>query len=339
MEKREFLKGAAKLAALAPAGAIAKDTGRLFGAPASVTRIDPATQNKLRLAFARSGVPTDSWDEMLAFVDGLQQLDASEDARARFSASPSEYFERLGVRTGPQFVRSREMAMARLAADTAAKQAARSGDYITFMQKVKQYNLPVLPDASVLTNNLIGVLRKDKAFYESVRSIMQTSGNASSPAAIRALQNSATPGMDARPDDTAVNYTNTITAVSVFLLAHVSIAAEVIAISAVAVGAVLVVAVTPCDPRICHNTDAVPVGNIAKLDPALVKGAETAVRMSRMMGAPAFELQVARDMLSRELEAIINATESVGIVALASGEKQRLLEQCTDAAGRALGLA
>lgn len=57
------------------------------------------------------------------------------------------------------------------------------------------------------------------------------------------------------------------------------------------------------------------------------------------MGAPAFELQVARDMLSRELAAIIDATESVGIVALASGEKQRLLEQCTDAAGRALGLA
>ncbi len=336
MKKREFLRNAAKVITLVPVatGSVAAN-GRLFGTPASISPTDPVAANKLRLSFARSSVPIEVWDQMLAFTSGLQRLSSSDDAKRQFNASPRNYFEAAGVQTTERFTRSREVAMARLIMDYEAQDAVSKGDYQAFLRRIQDFNLPTIPDADGLTSKIAAQLRNDIRLYRRVKSAIESAGNSNPKIAADALL-----ALDSKfsADDTVSVSTDTIVAADVFAVVQVSVAAEVIAISAVVVAVIAVVAVK-CDPNACDSPDFIPYGSISRLDQRIIDGASTAITLARLLGNESFQVNVARDLIAKEMEAVLTAAEQVGLIRYDIAQRAALKSICIAAAERSFGLS
>ena len=352
MDKRDFLKGAAKLAALSPLGAAAATDKRLFGTPASVSPIDPAQQNKLRLTFARNALPTPIWDRMAGLVAAITQLQASPDARKRFAASARGYFESYGLATNEHFAQSREVAMASLVMDADAIKASREGDYVRFMQKIKDYSLPVLPDASLLTQELTSLLRKDVAAYRTVKASIDKARGGSSAQTLAALQQAGSSVSVISPADSAMVYTETHAVVSTVAIAYTLVGAVLVAIAAAYATVIAVAAGTPgggggggggcdedCPPIEEEGIGVGQIGELSKLDPRVLEAADMATTAARILGNKGFEVHIVKDILAREIEALLGAAETVGLVTISPGDRPAVLSATVAAAHRSYGLA
>lgn len=311
MKKRDFLKGgAATLSAAALTGTVAADK-RLYGTPASLVPTNPTMANKLRLGLARSSIPTPIWDELVSFSTGLTALESSAVARAQFSASPSAYFEAIGVKTSAQFDQSREVALARLVTDETARIAAANGDYVGFLKRFTEFNLPAIPDSQGLMARLVDLLRTDINAYEAARVAIERAGGTSLSQAV----SSAIP--PCRTGSTC--FTN------------VYVAAEAVVVAVVAV-AVVVFPVAVADGE-------QPIANgVSRLDPRIIEGAASVVSAARLMGNKEFEMRAVTEMVNVEVEAMIGAIEAVGLIQVDTEQRALIIQAGKDAANRSLGL-
>ena len=328
-----FSRQPQKLAALAPAGALGADN-RLFGTPASIAPTDPALANKLRLTFSRAAIPTAVWDETLNFIMGLAALKTSDVAKNQFSQSPRAYFEAAGVKTSNKFEKSKEVAMARLVMDENAISAASRGDYASFLRRIQDFNLPAIPDSQGLTSAITKLMRTNAKFYQDVKNAISLAG-ATNPKLVSDALSGPTLTAGIIETDTAVVSTDTIVVADTFLIVQVSIAAEIIAISAVVVAVVLIVAGVAPQTALTAQSG---YGQISKLDNNLIDGAATAITAARLLGNKDFEIKVATDMVHREIEAIVSASEAVGLLQINPNQRETLLNTCKVAAERSLGL-
>jgi hypothetical protein len=322
MKKRDFLKGAATAGVLASTGTVLADN-RLFGTPASIAPYNPGIANKLRLSFARADLPTPVWDDMLAFTTGLDTLATSPDARAQFSSSPRAYFEAIGAKLPEQFETSPEVAMARLIADGGARTAATNGDYVGFLQKLRDFGLPTVPDAQGLTARVTDLLRRDITVYEKIRDSINRSAVTENQETTWAALEGATPEINKGSDVYTFAYA------SIFI--YVDVAAVLISISAAVVGAIAFAVVE-------KPLKSGAFGTVSRLDPRMLEGAQTATSAARLLGNKDFEIQVALDVVHREIESIIAAAETVGIVT-SPQQRDSLILAGKEAAGRVFGLA
>jgi hypothetical protein len=331
MEKRKFLKGVA-LAALTPTGAIAADNNRLFGTPSSVIPINPDTANKMRLTFARTSLPIAAWDQTLNFIVGLKNLATSAEAKSQFSKSPRAYFDAVGVVTSPGFEKSKEVAIARLVMDESAQAAASKGDYVSFLQRIKEFNLPTIPDSKGLIAKLAQLMREDAKFYERVKAAISAAG-VSNPKIVSDVLASAHSGTNQSSQnenniiviDTAIVDTNTIVSTDIFAVTEVSIV-----IAAIAVVVIFVVG--------AKNQATSTYGQVSKLDSRIIEGASTAITAARLLGNKDFEVQVTKDLVFNEIEAIISAAEAVGITRINPQQREKILQICKTTAMQSLGL-
>ena len=103
--------------------------------------------------------------------------------------------------------------------------------------------------------------------------------------------------------------------------------------AALAIAAVLAVAVA-----IGAATGSDAQDKLSALDPKMVDAAATAVSAARLLGNKDFEVNVTNEVLGREVESIISAAQTVGMIELDSEQQASLVAAGMDVAKRSLGL-
>ncbi|MEP7295829.1 MAG: hypothetical protein ABI702_06540 [Burkholderiales bacterium] len=271
---------------------------------------------------------------MLAYINGIKNLAESPAARKLFSSSPRDYFAQAGVTTSPRFEKSREVALARFISDAASQQAGFSGDYVSFLAKFKQYDLPTIPDASGLTAAITKLLKENIGLYNSVKGAIATAGSSNPKIAEDSLRAVVSPNALPRPGTgTAFTNIDTIVSTSVFVVTHVTVAAQVGVLAVVAIAIVAVIA----GEAATASTQS--FGAVSKLDNQLIDGASVATTAARMLGNKDFEIAIARDVVHREVEAIIAASEAVGLIQTTTAARAQMVQACKLAAEQSLGIA
>lgn len=351
--KREFLKKTAKLAVLSPIAAIVPTEviagdNRLFGTPASISPMDPNVANKLKLSFSNACIPTELWQELEIFISGINNLNKSDVAKSEFNKSPRAYFESIGLKTTPKFNHSKEVAMARLATDSIAQSAAVNGDYKTLIQRIKEYNLPTIPDSEGLASKLATLMRKDVALYGRIKDIVDKSGVSDSQFIQDTLKatnitinnqnsrNDADVVSTSPNDDTSIGVSmNILVASDIVALSEAIVAVHTITIAAIASIVALVVIAFGQDsqPDVRYHGKL-----ISGLDANIIEGAATTVRAARMLGNTGFEVQIATEMVHREIEAIFLALEELGLINFDFQQRTEIIANCKNLAVQRLGL-
>jgi hypothetical protein len=327
MDKRKFLKST-----LAGAGALgvpgaANATNRLYGTPGSVIPINPAIPNKMRLAMSRLSIPTEVWDTVVNAALAIQELAVPGPAQSAFAASPGQFFADRGV---PGIAaNSRDVALARLAYDDVANQAARRGDYALFLQRLKEFRLGTMPSPGGLIESVKSLLKTNVKFYEAARSAIESSRNAGPQALVGALASPKVLDMDSVAVSTDVLVWETV-----LVMIDIVVGAEILVLSAVV--ATVVIFVPGTNPNIETSRYE---AKLARLDPSIIEFASNATMGARLLGNRDFEVSIAKDMLKQEVEALVSASEAVGLISVPAERHGELVDFTFERACEGLGLS
>ena len=171
MKRRTFLKrssiglsalvaGAAGLRGLSGAG---PGAGRVYGVPDSVRPRTPLEHNLLRLALARTEVPPDAWQDVVAL--SLLAQDVFDDPRVAraFTRDPAAYLKTIGledVRLDPEAV---EVKVALALGDPDIREAIQRDDARAFVQALEGRGLIRSPEPSQIAQHIGSQMETIKA--------------------------------------------------------------------------------------------------------------------------------------------------------------------------------
>jgi hypothetical protein len=336
MDKRKFLKSTLAGAGVVGVPAAAGAQTRLFGTPGSVIPINPLVPNRLRLAMSRVNIPPAAWDMIVNAALAIDELVTSRTAQHAFANAPGRYFAERGVPDGSFAPHSRDVAMARLAMDDTAKQAAARGDYTAFLQRLREFHLGTLPDPNGLVERITDLLKGNAKFYASLKGAFDRAGGPGPEELADAI---ARPKLLFEDEDEIVAIdTDVLVMETAVAMIHVVVGAEVVVLAAVVAAIVLFVAGNPDAPLPTRREGAYEP-KLAKLDPNLLEFANTATMGARLLGNRDFEISIAKDVVRREIEALFTASASLGLLKVTPDKHGPLVDFAVDKAYEGLGLA
>ncbi len=162
MRRRSFLKRSsiglsalvAGIAGLRGAPGSNPDSGRVYGVPESVRPRTPLEHNLLRLSLARTDVPPDAWQDVVALSLLAQDVFANPEVARTFSRDPSTYLRAIGlqdVRLDPEAV---EVKVALALGDPDVRAAIDRDDPRAFVQALETRGLLRSPEPSQLAQRI-----------------------------------------------------------------------------------------------------------------------------------------------------------------------------------------
>lgn len=348
MKKRDFIKSALAAAGttVATAASAQATTGtRLFGTPGSVIPINPAKADRMRLSFARMDIPPAAWDTMLNYFAAVESVVASKDQRSAFLMNPSKFLNARGLDSSVVKVDSVDVGLLRVANDPVAQASAAEGDYTQFLQRMQELQLTNGPGVSDLSQRISKILLEDVDAYNAVSAAIANHAGLDEiePAFVgrsHLQASAATPLNDDADGDGMESQAFLSTSISVYtnVMAITNVAAVTQAGAAVAAYIVVAVAVAAVAVVLTGGTEANGLGRLARLDPRLLEDAGKATAAARILGNKEFELNVISDLLRKEITAIYEAAETVGIVKLKARYKEMAITAALEQAHKSLGL-
>jgi hypothetical protein len=333
MDKRKFLKSTLAGAGVLGLPAAAATTGnRLYGMPGSVIPIMPVVADKIRLTLSRLNLPVTAWQMLVDTAAAIQEFATSTSAQKAFASSPSQYFAERGLPEGSFAINSRELAMTRLAVDDVAQRAARSGDYPLFVQRLKDLRVGTIPNPDGLIARTAAALKTNVGFYETMKAaIGQT--KTSDPQALAAALTSPSAKAVIMPGDTVAIDTDVLVFETVIAMIDVVIGAEVLVLAAAIAAIVIIVS------GVEGPADKVYDPKLARLDGDLLEFAANATTGARLLGNRDFEVTIAKEVVRREIDALISASEAVGLISTTPEVHGQIIDLAFEKACEGLGLS
>ncbi len=162
MKRRTFLKrssiglsalvaGAAGLRGTPRSG---PDAGRVYGVPESVVPRTPLEHNLLRLSLARTDVPPEAWQDVVALSLLAQDVFDDPEVARTFSRDPAAYLKAVGlddVRLDPETI---EVKVALALGDPDVRAAIARDDPRAFVQALETRGLIRSPEPSQLAQRI-----------------------------------------------------------------------------------------------------------------------------------------------------------------------------------------
>ena len=333
MDKRKFLKSTALGAGALGVPAVAGAQTRLFGTPGSVIPINPESADRIRLALSHLSVPTPAWQLVVNAASAIQELVTSQAARQAFATAPTQYFAAHGVPGTAMPTGSREMAIARLAMDEVAQGAARTGDYAAFIERLKHFRVGTIPDSGGLIEKLTGVLKSNVKAYDAMKAALANVGGGG----LEKAGVDVSPAVIGDQDSIAIDV-DVLVMESAVAMIDVVVGAEVLVLAA-AVATIVVIVSGAADPTEPLSRPAGVEAKLARLDPALMDFASNATTGARLLGNKSFEVKIAKDVLRRELEALVHASAAVGLLSVKAEQFPALIDIAFERACEGMGRA
>lgn len=162
MKRRAFLKRSsiglsalvAGVAGLRGSPVPNPDSGRVYGVPESVRPRTPLEHNLLRLSLARTDVPPDAWQDVVALSLLAQDVFDNPEVARTFSREPSAYLRTIGlqdVRLDPEAI---EVKVALALGDPDIRAAIGRDDPRAFVQALESRGLIRSPEPSQLAQRI-----------------------------------------------------------------------------------------------------------------------------------------------------------------------------------------
>ena len=289
-----------------------------------------ASANRVRLTLSLLSVPPAGWDMVVGAAAAIQEIVTSASAQQEFAAAPAAFFASRGLPDGTFTEQSREVAITRLAVDPLAQQAAASGDYVSFMQRVKEFRVGVMPSPNGLIERVTELVKENVKIYQSLKAALDDGAPANRALAGEVAKN-------ATASDTVAVSANVAVFENVAVAVDAVIGAEVAVLSAVVAAVVIVVSGSPGHPDKAAALSGFRPG-LARLDPATMEFAANAMMGARLLGNRDFEVSVAKEVIQREVQALITASVTVGLISATPDEVQALIGMAADKACQALSV-
>lgn len=368
MKRRKFLQASLISTALPlPAGA-----ERLYGTPGSILPNGGAIGEKFILPLSRAGAPSDTLRTLAATNQLLENVLTSSDEAEIFSENPKHYMQSLGLDVSDKTFQDDTIIMLTTLSHPDVRDSMASGDYGALFGYLRAAGLFEPRDPSNLQLQIKSIMQDNiEAIRAGIKQADSTPLDSEQKQLL--LQVLEESGVYATEDDLAIVSqmisSNGMTVMSCTAVAMcavaVGIAATVVTYVSVAVAVTIAImaavsvsvaahmAVTVggggggsggCgDPgvfcQIQSNPFAVPfTGNFAKLDPALMRNTERALRLAAVGGHHGVKVHALREMIAEEVKAVVRAMQQIGLLALDKAQLSTATDAMTRYAYRTLGI-
>lgn len=296
MKRRNVIKGAGSMLAGIPI--VAQSQIRRFGEPGSIGA--PKRQARLHLSLAKADIPIEFW-EPLERIDALWQSVTTEaDAQKAFRRDPSAVFAMHGI--DPQILSGadRESRVLRALLDPQVAEALRRRDYSAFINQLQAVGLHPQAVSSGLVQKLTKAFRADAEKYRRL---------VASGAALTGGTESA---------ESAVRLASGVPTISLVWFAITVI----VMVDAVAVVVVIaVVAGREPNSNLLRTT--------SRVAPEQFEQVADANRVARLYGAPEIQVELVRNAVRAEVEAIVLAAEGAGVADFRGQSRKDIVESVT----------
>lgn len=364
MERRKFLKGGVLLLSAPTA---LPSTQRLFGKPASIEPRDIPDLDKFKLPLSRAEVPTELWDSLAKLCQIWENV-LTDNAEAEvFYSNPSLYFSSLGLDSSDQVLISESVMMLKAAVDPVVKEGLKDGNYAVIYDRFIQLGLLKKNSPSLLQKKIEQIFR---ANIEDLRaSVMnlssrfsgmqqQTLSSALDDAGlvttsdellvISQLLSQGSGSGDVQPVCTAIAMCVVAVGIAATVVAYVSVVttATVAILAGVYVSAAVQVAITAggggcrkCVPYEVPVPMSAPFkGEYLKLDPVEFRNTERALRLAGIIGNNDLQADVMRSALKNEIDAVLAAMKSVGLLDISEESLPKVAEVVARYSWKTLGI-
>ena len=322
--------------------------GRLYGTPNSLKiSIAPATENKIKLGLSRADVPVSIWNQMTAFSSMATTILSNSQARLAFAGDTDGYLESCGIPKDLLNSNDHEMRLLKFCSEPEVRSLAQSGNYAAFFSKLQAESL--VSGRGNLRSGLVRLYANAlQSNAKSAQALLDRLSGTGAPsdtltvsnvfeAAIQPLLATA----DHRKESPSPNPdTSVIVDVDTILVFHVFFATEIsVFVWAVAIAALVVVGVDPLEQGAALDLSSAKNKLASSLiNPALVDEIALVGRAARIAGNFDFASRAYKDVIDFEMDAVLEAAETIGFVNLTSEKRATTLELLKQSAYRSLNV-
>lgn len=354
MKRRKFIQ-AALVTGAAPM--VAQGSERLYGAPGSLLPAGGAGEGqRFTVPFVNAGLPVAGWNDFAGIASAIEGVLGNRTDAARFSANPREYFASKGLDASDKTLMDESTIMLSCLSNPVVQESLAERKYDDTLSYFEAAGLFEPRDPSELEKRLKQVIDQNMA---EVRALVGSKSGAlttdQEQLLVEVLESS---GVKVTEDDFAIvaeimksasvspmALVPVLVVVVIVALAAAYIAAAVGATVALMAGfavslsvALAVVASGDKSHGLVVNEKAPFDGSMARLDPALTKNAERAIRMARVMGDPQLEIHVLKETVHAEVSAFMKALRDTDILAMDERQLSLAIKATTAYSYRVLGI-
>lgn len=339
MKRRKFIKSSLVTTVALPAlaGSASAGTDRLYGAPASLIP-GGGSRDKFLLPLSRAGLPHGTWGEFSSVLEVVENILTSKEESGIFFKNPISYFEKHGLDVSDKTLVDNSMILLTCLANPHVQKSMRESDYATTCQYLEAAGLFEKRDPSILAERIQSVIEENRS--ELLKLMGSNSARLSQEQEAMLLDVLKESDTAVTEDDLAIitqlaasgvvtplTCTVAVACVIVAALAayvSVAVAVTVALMAGVTVSAAVYLAIaaksTPppeleAFPSIAGVTPDAPfTGAMAKFDPALMRNAERAVRVSKAMNDSGLQVHMHKQLIKEEVTAFMKAMQKTGLL-------------------------
>lgn len=353
MKRRKFIQ-TTLVASAAPLAAMSSD--RLYGTPGSVLPAGGEQLQKFMVPFAQSGLPTQGWNDFAGIASAIEGILNKPDEADAFRGNPRGYLTSKGLDASDSTLMDDSMRMLACLSDPIVQESITEGRYDQTLSYFEASGLFEPRDPSKLQQRVQDVIEQN---MEEIASLIGgASGSLSIDQEKMLVEVLESTGAKITEDDFAIVaeimksaavtpqvLVPVLVVVVIVALAAAYIAAAVgvtVALMAgivVSVGVKLAVAASGTTrPKIASSEKAPFNGSLARLDPVLIKNAERAIKMGRIMNSNGLEVHVLKQMIQEEVSAFMTALKKTNILTMDDQQLQLAVRATTAYSYRVIGV-
>lgn len=353
MKRRKFIQ-ATLVASAAPM--VAVGTERLYGTPGSLLPAGGERLEKFMVPVAQAGLPPRGWSDFAGIasaIDGV--LNTPEEAEA-FARDPRAYLSSKGLDTSDRTLMDDSVRMLACLSDQDVQSSITEGRYDQALAYFDAAGLFEARDPSKLQLKVQQVIEQN--MEEIAALIGGQSGQLSLDQERLLVEVLESTGAQITEDDFATVaeimksaavtpqvVVPVLVVVVIVALAAAYVAAAVGVTVALMAGFVVSVALMQAvaapgkRPSVAASGEKAPfTGALARLDPALIRNSERAIKMGRIMGDSGLEIHVLKEMIKEEVSAFMSALNNTNLLRMEEQQLQLAVRATTAYSYRVLGI-
>lgn len=295
---------------------IARNDGRLYGTPTSVTgprRIDAISDTLMRLPLTRNDVPKIVWDELIVASSLWSDVLGDPEEASAFSSSPHDYLSSRGISPDLLDGQNLEVQLLKVVMHPGVQHAAATQDYDTFIEHIRTV-VGVYPSSEKLSGILAKRIEEHRADIEqAMQRIAQGSPEISLSATEIGKLRRLKEIMDAPVQGTGLADTVALLNIWVFInFGLMAIAGVLVTLWVIASPFLWISGDSPQ----AIGLDKALSDRLSSFDKELVDDLEITTKAARLLGQNNFVERAIKELIMTEATAITEALERAGLVTI-----------------------
>lgn len=321
MKKKLSRRGVISIAGAATAASIslpliARNDGRLYGAPTSVTgpqRIDVVSDTLMRLPLTRDDIPKNVWEEFVVASSLWSDVLSNPEEALAFQNSPHDYLSSRGISPDLLNDQNLEVQLLKVVMHPGVQHAAAMQDYETFARYVRDV-VGVYPSSKNLTDVLATRIEQHRSEIEqTMQRIAQRSPDISLDATDIGKLRRLKEIMDAPVQGTGLADTVALLNVWVFInFGLVAIAGAFVTLWVLASPFLWISGDSPQSVGL----DKALSDRLSSFDKELVNDLDITTKAARLLGQDNFVEKAIKELIMTEATAVTEAMERAGLLTI-----------------------